>query len=408
MRAFVSLLPWLFLTACPLVPDAADSGPEVELATDGGPTDGGDDDVLDAGSPAEDAGINDAGPPPLCPSLRQHNGGDGRCVPLGGCSIGYFLREDGRCTAWRPVQPLPTDPFHPSIVVDGNRIYSLCNGVGTGFFTTLANGELGPWEPVEPLPRERILCQAAAIDGRIIVVGGKEDFGDARDAFVADILEDGRLSSWVVVPNVIQIPRTFAALYPDGDRLIYGGGSDDSPFGGPTALEDISVLNGVPSLSTLFADLPAVTWFLTLASASGRLYATGDDGISETWAFSSELPGLLQWSQESSGGPEERLCFASDGQHLFALGGGLSLRELSHTVDSVYVGELGINSSSIEWKRVGALDHDVLDAQCVVVAEYLLVLAGKRRPPHPDAEYTSTRLVSIARIDAVLRSVEAP
>jgi hypothetical protein len=128
-----------------------DAGADDAGAVDGGPA--GDAGVADAGvgdagvgdAGGGDAGVEDAGPAPICHDEGQHNGGDGLCVPLGACSAGYFITEDGRCTAWQEAPELPTSAGGVVHVAIDNFIFSVCGAGSEDLRAELVDGRLSEW-----------------------------------------------------------------------------------------------------------------------------------------------------------------------------------------------------------------------------------------------------------------------
>lgn len=418
MRSFAAgLAVFLIVTGCPSPPRPADEvDPRDAGDTPGEPEDAGTDAPLDHFDPwprdperaVRDAGPNDAGPEAICSQTDLHNGGDGSCVPRTECSAGYFLREDGFCTAWQPGPDLPGYAYFASTVVVGNRVYVMCVSGGPAVFTEMQDGDLADWRLIEPLPPERLHCEAEEFNGKMILVGGIDVASERpRSAHTADVLPDGSLINWTEVAGVIQISRDGGDLQRDGARLIYGGGLDDSPFGGPTALEAISFEAGIPQLSSLFADLPTLIWNLSLFSVDGTFYAMGDEsGTPEVWGYSTASLEGGTWSPTMAPGRGQAMCFASDGQNIFALGGSPPGPDgIARTVDSVYVAPIRSDASELEWRRAGPLGSDVDRAQCAVVGEHIVILGGVRKTRNEE-NFSGTRLVHVARLDAVLGSVE--
>lgn len=254
---FVFLCPWtLLLCACPSPgPGGADSGPhpppdelDAGQAGDAGADDGGSSavdagaedsgqadagEVEDAGS-AEDAGPQfpvDGGPAPLCDDPALHNGGDGACIPVGTCSADFFLRPDGRCTAWRQTAPLPQPAQSLRLVVRGTDLYA----VGTFDFefdppidarTRLVDGELEPWTPIPSPEPPRYGPGAVIVDDMLVLVGGMlpPHLTATDEILVARLAADGALTAWESAPQRLLVARGLPAAFLLEGQIVVSGG----------------------------------------------------------------------------------------------------------------------------------------------------------------------------------------
>lgn len=111
---------------CAPAGDDDDAGRADAGEADAGASDGGDDDAGQPDGGAADAGVGDAGTPDAggCGAL-EHDGGDGACVPLDACSLGFglfFLDDDGDGVGAGPrstdCAPLPLAPGSSDVDTD--------------------------------------------------------------------------------------------------------------------------------------------------------------------------------------------------------------------------------------------------------------------------------------------------
>jgi hypothetical protein len=427
----------LLLTACPRgAPTPAaplDSEPDAGGEPDGGtggegegegegePPDAGenadggaDAGVLDAG--AADAGVFDAGPQfpsdggpePLCEDPALHNGGDGTCVAVGVCSADYFLRPDGRCTAWRATAPLPGALGTLRLLVRGGALYVVGaheNGsTPNELWTSVVDGELAPWQPFVK-PRRDASQAAAALSGdRLVLVGGMDERTWATSAVVsmASFGDDGVPRDWVVSATSLLVPRRLAMAFVWNETLFVHGGMNGNDI--LSTLEAIPLLpDGTLGAPTLIGATPSpMTSHHALLLGDAQVLFAGDTGTEWVMSAGSGFPDV--WESTPGHGVTEAPCILLAGDRLIAIGGLQSFANIgSKTSDLTFSASLHDGLVG-EWEPRGPLDIDRMAGDCAQVDDFLIVVGGTRAR----FQFRSTELVSIARLDAVLRSVEAP
>lgn len=378
---------------------------------DGGARDGGQ--LDDAGEP-EDAGPEfpfDGGPAPLCEDAQLHNGGDGVCVPVGTCSTDFFLRPDGRCTAWRQTSPLPQPSAWLRLVAHSNDLYA----VGTFDFglaprtdarTRLVDGELEAWTPI-PTPEPRVFFSGATIfDDRLVLAGGQRlpHLTETADITIGTIEPDGSVSSWVIAPNPLSIARVFPAAFLMGNDLVVSGGCAEG--GALSSFEFLPVSSdgtlGSPSLRGATPDSVCVHHAFVLAD--GVMLAGGvSSSPGNYWTWTSGDPGLEEWITRDGIGATMGPCVVTAGSSLVAIGGYRSYPGIgSKPGGLVFIAHITAGPSVGQWRSAGIMNLEHTVADCAVVGDFVVVAGGSVGP------FASTDIVSIAKTDAVLRSVEEP
>jgi len=151
------------------------------------------------------------------------------------------IAADGSLGAWTPGPALPAPRFHhPSVYHDG-WVY-VVGGQGateaeTGVFAARlgADGKLGPWQTLRPLPEPRS-HHAVVIDrGAVYVIGGLG--GNAarqpvqhKSVLRAVIARDGTLGEWQQVGEMPHSYATHSAFVHDDALWVVGGVEDNTTF----------------------------------------------------------------------------------------------------------------------------------------------------------------------------------
>lgn len=380
-------------------------------AEDSGQADAGE--VEDAGSP-EDAGPQfpfDGGPAPLCDDPALHNGGDGACVPAGTCSVDFFLRPDGRCTAWRQTAPLPQPAQSLRLVVRGTDLYA----VGTFDFeldppidarTRLVDGELEPWTPIPSPEPPRYGPGAAIVDDMLVLVGGMlpPHLTATDEILVARLAADGAFTAWESAPQKLLVARGVPAAFILDGQIVVSGGYD-----GNTGYSSFEVISPGPD-GTLGAPVFRGS---TPEPLAGHHAFIVDDGVvlagggasifSNDWSLRSVDTNLEQWDAAPGFGLTRRPCIVAASGALIAIGGYQSYAGIGTKAGGlVFIADLDAGLGVGAWRPAGIMDFERLVGDCVQVGEYIVIAGGD--PGGPD----TIDSVSIAKTDAVLRSVEAP
>jgi hypothetical protein len=151
------------------------------------------------------------------------------------------IAADGSLGTWTPGPALPAPRFHhPSVYHDG-RVY-VVGGQGAteaeaGVFAARlgADGRLGPWQTLRPLPEPRSHHAIVIDHGALYVIGGlagnpARQPVQHRSVLRAAIARDGTLGEWQTVG---ELPHAYAthSAFVFGDALwVVGGVEDNTTF----------------------------------------------------------------------------------------------------------------------------------------------------------------------------------
>lgn len=119
---------------------------------------------------------------------------------------------------WAPTTALPVPLYRLAAVAYNNRIY-----VTGGFDNRNAqsavyvaavgpDGSLGPWQPTTALPNTSFYHESVIHDGRLLVLGGRDNLNEYRTVFAAPIHADGTLGAWTPQPDLPESLNRFAAV----------------------------------------------------------------------------------------------------------------------------------------------------------------------------------------------------
>jgi hypothetical protein len=433
-----------FAVACPgrnHVVDAGESGATLDAghsSGDGGSDDAGPNDagatLLDAGSIEDaghsdagntdagniDAGPSDAGPPidggpaPLCSDAGLHNGGDGVCVPLGNCSLDFYLRPDGQCTAWHQTNALPGGGLGVALIANGSDLYAVCNSEAFDARTTLVGIDVAAWQSMPDRNPETFGCAPVLIGDTFYALGGYDPMsGNILDAIVSAPLEaDGSVGAWSELPSRLATARGAPGVFVDTSTLILTAGVGNGGLISSVETAQVAPDNSLGPFS-LVGDMPEPFNNATttkLDDASGTFFVM-PGGLAEqfenAWVYSTTDPGLGQWTTTLGPGDLRGACIVRTGNELIGIGGTIEAIQFSATYAAVTVADIASDGTIGAWRRVGVLDTDRRYAGCIVMNDTIVVAGGLGTVDGEtgDQELTS---VATAKVGAVLRSVEAP
>lgn len=200
------------------------------------------------------------------------------------------------------------------------------------FTTQSAGGALAPWTETEPLS---FLHGNAAVasSGAIVTLGGEvqSPFGTSATpvASRATLLGDGKLDTWLDTQPLTDPLYFHATLAVNGYVYVIGG---STPGTGPLTTVRVAKL-----------------------AANGAIGAWNDT-----------TPLLA---------PRSRVAAATDGTHIFVVGGVVPLAGIDACNPDVLVGTIGANGTIPSWETAGALPSRTSPA-VVVFANKLYVLGG--------------------------------
>ena len=190
------------------------------------------------------------------------------------------------------------------------------------------------WKRGAHMPTRRGEHVAAVVDGRIYVIGGRVPDGSGQDGFSAYVdtnlveMFDPDTRTWKRMADAPTARNSHAAAVIDGKIYVVGGRQNNISGGGfsATNLPTLEVYDPNTDTWETRADMPQAQGGLAAEVLEGRLYAFGGEQwkptkkvFSAVWAYE---PATDSW--DSAGElPEARhgLAAAAIGSELFAIAG---------------------------------------------------------------------------------------
>jgi N-acetylneuraminic acid mutarotase len=149
---------------------------------------------------------------------------------------------DFRSDRWTKAPPMPSARHHLGAAAVGGRLYV----VGGRSNRSLAMNAVerfdpatGKWEQLEPLPLGAGGLEAVSWDGRLIVLGGGDD-GEARWVTPATWSFSPSTGTWSRLADMVVARHGFATAIADG-RLYVMGGAPCARYGSTAAVESIAL-----------------------------------------------------------------------------------------------------------------------------------------------------------------------
>lgn len=191
-----------------------------------------------------------AGPP--LPAPRFHHPSlyhDGRVYVVGGqgaaeAEAGVFaapLGADGRLGAWQTLRPLPEPRSHHAVVIDHGAVYVIGGLAGNPARSPvqhnsvlraqiLRDGSLGEWRRVGEMPHAYATHSAFVHEGALWVVGGVEDNARFSElVWRAPLGRDGTLGAWAQVAQPLPFGRGHVHVTPVIGGRVYSIGGRLAP-----------------------------------------------------------------------------------------------------------------------------------------------------------------------------------
>lgn len=269
-----------------------------------------------------------------------------------------------------------------SIVVAGCAADS-DNALTTG----VANGTVGEWQVLSPMPHGRANHCAAFVDGYVLAIGGNHKPSGASEFVTSDAVhaarvnEDGSLGAWSLAGTLPSAVSGCTATA-DGKRLLVMGGLWDVAANGEKVWAAALSESGELGTFAPIGDLPAGATIL-----SSEAFTTP----SEILLFDSELPDegdetfVLRATLGTMVGSWDRQTlsarflgypqFAFDGLHAIVAGGYLGADDANAVVPDVAVATLGASASAGE--SAEAMPAARAFGRAVAVDDHLFVIGGK-------------------------------
>ena len=186
---------------------------------------------------------------------------------------------DTAANRWEYAPPVPIPMHHTMAAAVDGKLYVVggeFEGAGTGrpevFLDTVYvfDRQVGAWASRGPMPTGRSAGGAAVIDGKIYVAGGRPPRGS--DFAVYDPAADG----WTVLPDLPTQRNHLGVVALDGKVYVAGG-----RFGGGFNSERTAALeiyDPATNTWTAGASLPSPRGGVAAVEAAGCLYVIGGEG----------------------------------------------------------------------------------------------------------------------------------
>ncbi len=192
------------------------------------------------------------------------------------------IQPDGSVGAWVPTASFAAPRISFAAVVVGDRVYALGgNGIGQNYTDVLvatfaANGSLGGWAALTPLPAPLTVHAAFATATHLYVVGGTRT-GEAPNNLVtvAPINPDGTIGAWSATTPFTTGRGWHASLLIGGTVYLLGGtGPGGSTYFGDAQVATVTASGAVgPWMPTM--PLPGPRGASGAVAVGGRLYLVG-------------------------------------------------------------------------------------------------------------------------------------
>ena len=189
--------------------------------------------------------------------------------------------------------------FAAEISLSASTAYSSASAVVQATIASTA-GTLG-WSAKANMPTAMYLMAAAAIDGKIYVVGGWN--GSAYQSALE--VYDPATNTWSTKTNMPTATHQLAAAAIDGKLYVVGGRNEHSYA---TGLDVLEVYDPVTDTWSTKANMPTARQGLAAVPIFGSLYAVGGqnseelskklevyDPVTDTWSTLDDMPTARKW-----------------------------------------------------------------------------------------------------------------
>ncbi len=235
----------------------------------------------------------------------------------------------------------------------------------------------GTWTAKAPAPTKRTEVVAAAVGGKIYVIGGFSEptLRNLKDLTISDAVEeyDPSADRWTVKsPLPVGLHHAGAAAV--GDRLYVIGGFTQSFFSVWQPVAGVYAYDSAANSWTERAPMPTGRGALAVAELDGKLYAIGGydgkgnsaavevyDPASNTWRTLAPLPT-----------PRDHLAVAAVGQRIYAIAGRLN-RDYGRNLSVTEAYDPAAN----RWTRVADLPTPRSGITAGVIHGTIYVLGGE-------------------------------
>lgn len=202
-------------------------------------------------------------------------------------------------------------------VIVASALLAGCLGVATESRAPFDVATPGTWATLAPMPTARQEVAAAALDGRVFVIGG---FGENADPVAVVEAYDPATDRWETRAP-LPAPTHHAAAAVVGGRLFVVGGFTGGRLNW-TAQADVYEYDPARNVWVSRAPLPTPRGALAVAPVGDRLHAVGGNAGGLTPAHEVYDPATNRWlSAPPLRIPRDHLAATAVGGRLWAIGG---------------------------------------------------------------------------------------
>ncbi|MBX3629871.1 MAG: galactose oxidase [Nitrosomonas sp.] len=241
----------------------------------------------------------------------------------------------------------------------------------------LAETTRGTWIQGAPAPSKRTEVAAAALDGKIYVVGGfsRPSFSNVLDFAISRDIEvyDPAADAWSTTTPLPEGRHHAGIAVLDGFLYVVGGFAK-SGFSVWRAVNTVYQFDPATQIWRERAPMPTARGALGVAAYQGRLYAIGGyDGEQNSGATEIYDPGTNTWSIAASlSAPRDHLAIAAAGAAIYAIGGRSNLKYKQNTaVVEAY------DPDTNQWRYAANLPAARSGIAAGVIEGHIYVLGGE-------------------------------
>ena len=241
----------------------------------------------------------------------------------------------------------------------------------------LAGSNKGTWMTAAPAPTKRTEVVAAAVKGKIYVVGGfsEPSLGNLLNFAISTAVEvyDPTTDTWSTKASLpIGLHHAGAAVV--DDKLYVIGGFTKAMLSVWHPLGTVYAYDPSKDSWTELAPLPTARGALAVAELGGKLYAiSGYDGEKNPEVVEVYDPGTNTWSSAAPlPTPRDHLAAVTVGQRIYAIGGrvGLNYHQNLATVEAY-------DPTADQWRSVTSMPTARSGITAEVIDGRIYVLGGE-------------------------------
>ena len=274
---------------------------------------------------------------------------NGRIYVAGGLlspNTGYsahFEAYEPAADKWTRLATLPRARHHIALAAADGLIYGL-GGFSGGFPNWQAHADVFVYDPSNdrwrtgvPMTQPRAEGVAAAVDGKVYVIGGRvrasaeaSHFNDHADTVLAEVF-DPRTGRWSRIPDAPTARNSAASAVIDGRIYVVGGRKAIKQADGSLRQENVATLEVFDPRRNTWearAPMPQAQGGLAAAAHGGKLYVFGGEQwvpeqkvFADSWVYD---PATDRWTAlPPLPTPRHGLGAATLGNRIHVFGGGL-------------------------------------------------------------------------------------